>query len=339
MNRTAFIQLLQKPHLSGKEQENELREMLYTYPYFQAAQILLAKNLHNQNSYLYEKQLKTAALYAGNRKLLYHFIQKTQEEIVAEEPNVVPSQIVQPEPITIPVSGISSEPLVLADKTTPVIEEVKAPEKIIASEEFTSEIIEETHPPEEISSVTEDGIGDTSPVQPETSLTSFIDNKEEIPVIIRTNEPHSFDEWLKLVSVKHRIEPEIIILPDTQKPVEVHPLVEAETIVKEIIEEPEAAPVNKNKAFDSDSIIEKFIKESPSISRPKAEFFNPANMAKISVEEDDDLATETLAKIYTKQGNYKKAIRIYEKLCLKFPDKMPYFVALIQKIKSDNKID
>jgi tetratricopeptide (TPR) repeat protein len=60
-------------------------------------------------------------------------------------------------------------------------------------------------------------------------------------------------------------------------------------------------------------------------------------VAKQSVEEDEDLVTETLANIYYKQGHYKKAIRIYEKLCLIYPHKMAYFASLIQKIKTENK--
>ena len=88
-----------------------------------------------------------------------------------------------------------------------------------------------------------------------------------------------------------------------------------------------------------ESILDKFIRENPSISRPKAEFYNPANMAKQSNEDDDDLVTETLANIYYKQGAYKKAIRTYEKLCLIYPHKMSYFADLIQKIKLENKND
>ena len=88
---------------------------------------------------------------------------------------------------------------------------------------------------------------------------------------------------------------------------------------------------------DFENILDKFIKENPSISRPKAEFYNPVNVAKQSVEIDEDLVTETLANIYYKQGHYKKAIRTYEKLCLIYPHKMAYFATLIQKIKTENK--
>jgi endo-beta-N-acetylglucosaminidase D len=88
-----------------------------------------------------------------------------------------------------------------------------------------------------------------------------------------------------------------------------------------------------------ESIIDKFIRENPNISRPKAEFYNPSNMAKWSAEEDDDLVSETLANVYLSQGLLKKAISTYEKLGLIYPHKMSYFAALINQLKTTHKIE
>lgn len=87
-----------------------------------------------------------------------------------------------------------------------------------------------------------------------------------------------------------------------------------------------------------DELIDRFIRTNPSISRPKKEFFTPETAAKKSEQLPDHLATETLAKVYLQQGNPQGAIRIYEKLLLKFPEKSPYFAALIDKTRKEHNL-
>ncbi len=81
-------------------------------------------------------------------------------------------------------------------------------------------------------------------------------------------------------------------------------------------------------------LIDKFISANPRIEpiREKAGVQNE-DLARPFTEEKGSFITETLAKIYVNQGYYSKAIDIYEKLCLKFPEKSSYFASQIERIK------
>ena len=116
----------------------------------------------------------------------------------------------------------------------------------------------------------------------------------------------------------------------------------AKEIEKEIDSQPDNETQNEKTVSSKneiDNILDKFMRENPSISRPKTEFFNPASVAKTSVEEKDEIVSETLASIYLKQGLIKKSILTYEKLCLIYPHKNTYFAALINKIKTEHNIN
>ena len=105
--------------------------------------------------------------------------------------------------------------------------------------------------------------------------------------------------------------------------------------LKEIEEEKQRKETEqpKPKKLSRKELIDKFILENPSISRPKAEFYNPISVAQNSIIDQENIVSETLAQIYEKQGYVEKAMSIYEKLSLKYPEKSRYFAAQIERIK------
>jgi hypothetical protein len=114
------------------------------------------------------------------------------------------------------------------------------------------------------------------------------------PLQFTKKETHSFSEWLALTKTKK---------------------------------------IDRTKNKNSGNLIEKFIKEEPTISKPKKEeFFSPIKSARESLIENKEIVTETLARVYLEQGYLDKAITAYKKLSLKFPQKSSFFATQIKLI-------
>ena len=93
-----------------------------------------------------------------------------------------------------------------------------------------------------------------------------------------------------------------------------------------LTELPEEEPIKPLKQQD---LIDKFIASNPKIHlSDKFEYEEPQNLTQNEVSES--VFTESLAKIYIKQGQYEKALHIFEKLNLKYPEKNTYFADQIR---------
>ena len=183
-----------------------------------------------------------------------------------------------------------------------VIEEHIIPE-IITDKETPPEVI-----PEKTQVVHEQSIEDEIPAQ-----------KLDEAVI---KEPHTFVEWLKLLDGNLQIQTsETLKEPDNWIEIPRYEVEQTIAHKKEIQKE-------EQKLFE------------PNFEEGEVDLFNEIDeevtkVASESVSFKQDMMTETLAKIYHKQGKSDKALEIYNTLLLKFPEKSAYFAALIEKIEKE----
>lgn len=402
MNAQQFLGWMRNPGQTAREDGAQLDALLDSFPYFQSGHLLYIKNLHNQGSFLYNNQLKTAAAYAVNRKVLYELITRKEvasiavaEEVAVAEPKAEEISA----PPKFPVKRFVSNPdeweagmlrqLQLlhhwstAPKKEPVVE--KEPEKTIVTpitpeplEEVVSAeaeipgakeeintllyVLVEPGEPEDLNEEYQEETSNPIPISEESSDDTKweISSKEEEPEPVVAHTPISHGDPVQqeiLVEAIHStfsLEVDDIIPtveelqpPKVEDPKTSEIVTEKEQVQEEVVvgglEMSFSQWINLvNKTVPSelpktpltgDTLIEQFIKDEPRIKVKKSGFFNPVNMAKKSVQESDEFITETLARIYAKQGNYHKAIRAYQKLSLKFPEKTPYFAALIEELK------
>jgi len=251
MNQEQFTAYLQHPEKTGEASLSDLMLLVKDFPYCSSAHILLTLKLYSDKNVLYNAELKTTAVYAGNRRILKKHIDRL---------------------------NASSVRIVLPDEDAGKKPETKPVPKAEAKKE-----------------------DDTK---------SVITREKPLPAESRS---YTIEELKK--------------------------------IIEERIREIEAEKEKNKKKADSvqkprtkAEIIDTFIKNEPSISTPKNTFYNPVDYAKRSVVDEENIVSETLASIYLNQGHYEKAVHIYEKLILKFPEKSSYFASLIKKAKKNTNI-
>lgn len=177
-----------------------------------------------------------------------------------------------------------------------IIEKPKVKLEVVETEEVVEEYIEPDLEDEKITL-------ETTPKLDEESI----------------KEPHTFVEWLKLLDGNLQIQTTEI--PTEKEWIEIPQYEVQQTIAnkKQIQEE-------ENKIF------------TPNFEEGEIDLFNEIDeevtkIASESVSFKQDMMTETLAKIYSKQGKIDKAIEIYNALSLKFPEKSSYFATLIQNLQ------
>ncbi len=136
------------------------------------------------------------------------------------------------------------------------------------------------------------------------------------------NEPHTFLEWLKVLDGNLQIQ-------TTETTIENENWIEIPRY------EVEQAIANKKEIQQEEQKL--FV---PNFEEGEVDLFNEINdelsrVASESVSFKQDMMTETLAKIYLKQGKNDKALEIYNELRLKNPKKSTYFASLIKKIDKE----
>jgi hypothetical protein len=300
LNTQNYTLLLADPQQITKQVLPDLVEVIDTYPYFQSARALWLKGLKNQESFRYNDALKLTAAHTTNRDILFEFI--TSESF---EQDQISLQILSND------QAIGGYDIEISEDLSHTIETEQKQEQKQALEDakavlnpnlFEKKIadIEQMIAVSQEFSNKEDASNNANEKQA-ASIQLGIDT----PLAFSKKDRHSFSQWLQLTT--------------------------ATPIVREEIQQQKPSHTTKEKEYKYD-LIEKFINEKPKI---KASKNNPQqqNTPQEDSKPSNSLMTETLAKVYLQQKNYKKAIQAYKILILKNPEKSGFFADQIRAVE------
>ncbi|EDP97466.1 tetratricopeptide repeat protein [Kordia algicida OT-1] len=371
MNISDFTYILQNPVHINAAQTKAIEAITKEFPYFQAARVVHLKGLKNQDSFKYNQSLKTTAAYTTDRSILFDFItskkfeqhkisstitesQNNTKEIEVEveeikidknlrmedaiktklqEANaILDPELFQPKATPITIAAVPND-----DTEVEVENEVEAETDVKIESEVISEEIASNEKKKKKDKKKKKKKSKDKKVVAEKTEVETLETEEtpeqtlELgkPLSFDKKEKHSFSEWLQLtnlkpidrsdeVETKVKTEPKITI--KAEKKEETTPKIDA-TI--EVSEE------EKQKRFE---LIDKFIDTNPKI-KPKPTLEKTINLANDTSVDQSMLMTETLAKVYLEQKKYRKAIKAYDILILKYPEKSGFFADQIRAIK------
>jgi len=304
MNRNDFLNMIENIVPVSPRMISEVYELIDIFPYFQSAHLLLLKGLYNNADVKFENQLKHSAIHIGDREVLYWML-KTKTPVVSirtyvEEKIDVKEEIITDTQQTVIESAINSEYLIHEIEGNS--DDIKFRKKSDAQNHNSGHSIMIATEPE-----------NTEPVE-----VIILSEEEAFPSeekVVFMDPGFSIPEHSDLLELDLEEEELIFLSEDTN-------------------ENDQMKPGENPRKLIQSQLIDKFISSNPRIEPQKDKVYLPnEDIAKPFTEESGGLVTETLAKIYVNQGYYSKAIDIYEKLSLKFPEKSSYFASQIEKVK------
>ncbi|MDH5828290.1 tetratricopeptide repeat protein [Sphingobacterium faecium] len=323
--------------------ESDLLSLIAKFPYAQSLRFAYERHLYLLNKEVHN--ISSTLLYAANPNWLYEYLHKATPveptaEVAFEDDEYIDFEDTTDEEVELVDSGVDAE-----DGKKELNALIQSG---VAHDFFRLEKVEPV-----LEQESEDVYPITETILP---VETIIEKGEEERVSVYDDDllPYSFLWWLHKTRLEHAETYQPFLKPPIFRPEPVEQDITRfkQTIDSQLLDQQirenifhlQSPEVKLSEEFkntvpfqvekkNTDHLIERFIKEDPQIKPPPADKINLENKARKSSEDQYSLVTETLARIYIEQGLYPKAIEVYKKLVLKYPEKNAYFASEILNLE------
>jgi hypothetical protein len=321
MNAENFYEYLKNPTRLYQVTYQELRGLMLQYPFSPNIRFLMLAKSKLDKLNDEEKNLNLAALHVPDRNMLRKQLKKLEEHLVKSDYPVLEEEILELRDLSewqVQTEADKQELSTLREQS--VHESSTLREVSLQVEPIFSKIA-----PVEAHKAT--SISDDS----ETTQTNFDPDEVRLRNMLVAeivNKAVSISAFLPTITNKVRTLPNEVINPET-KP----------STTNETSPDPKSNFNSWLKQFQPPQLElpSKNLKEVTQ-KKQEEEYFEPEDVAKElaskSILEDTEIVSLSLAALMEGQGHIEKAIAMYKKLSLQYPEKSSFFAAKIEKLKN-----
>jgi len=300
MNAENFSQYIENPSLLYQMNYEELKQLILQYPFNSNLRYLLAKKSQQDDHRDFDKNLKAAAINSPDRKQLYKILHG--ERVMVEEELEERLELKSLQELEVEVEEN------VAFKTESLSMDAEMHFDLSSDSLHTKDI----------------NIGSLNDRLTFVGEETFEVEDHDNTVISEQGVDN--EELSSIADIDFQVEATAQEIVDLTIGVDE---IQEETIVNVIESQDKPTPLSRREFKSWRTRYQKpslYVEETPASSA--------AQIADQSVEDSDDLVTETLADVLTHQQQFEKAIEVYERLSLLFPEKSDFFAGRIADIRA-----